>query len=200
MNDLISSTIFKNYYREISEVRLKTDNNLIFSSYEERRSYKFSQMRETADLRKDHNLFPGTFSQMTFITSGNTIIYLRNYRKLFDLITRIGGFLNGIIYSTQIILFFYSENIILWKCISSIISTDEVNERLGLNNIRKNSNNVISIYDNNNNNNRRNEELSNVRVQQINRENENENENNSNKMFPASNQHIINNNNNNNLR
>ena len=89
-----------------------------------------TQKREEVDLRPDHALFPGTFSQMTFITSGNTEIYFRDYKKLFDVIVQIGGFSNGIIYSATILLYFYSNNIILWKCIYGLISSKELGEIL----------------------------------------------------------------------
>lgn len=47
MNSPISSTIFKNFFREISEVRINTDTDLIFSSFDEIKSYKFSGIRES---------------------------------------------------------------------------------------------------------------------------------------------------------
>ena len=70
---------------------------------------------------------------MIFITSGNTQIYSRNYRKLLDVIVQIGGFFNGIIYSAYFILYLYSKNIILWHCISSVISDNEIKDKLDKN-------------------------------------------------------------------
>ena len=51
------------------------------------------------------------------------LFYLYHYPE-------IGGFSNGIIFSTQLILYLYSNNIILWHCIFSVISSDEIKERL----------------------------------------------------------------------
>jgi len=126
----ISTSLFKNYFREIKEIRINSDKNLFFESFEETKNFKFSNLRESVDMRKDHSLFPGTFSQMTFITSGDTHIYFRKYKKLFEVIILIGGFCNGLFSVAYIILFLYSNNMILWSCISSIISKDEINVRL----------------------------------------------------------------------
>ena len=128
----LSTTVFKSYYTEIKEIRVNTDKNLIFDNLEEIRSYKFATTRESADHRTSHQ-FPGTFSQMLFITSGNTQIYYRTYRKLFDVISQIGGFSNGIIFFANILLYFYSKNIILWHCISSVISDNEIKDKLDKN-------------------------------------------------------------------
>jgi len=153
----LTTSVFKNHIREMSEVRIFSDKNLIFGSYEEKKSFKITRQREEVDLRSDHQIFPGTFNQMTFITSGNTLIYYRDYRKLFDIIVRIGGFFNGIIYIAYIILYLYSKNLILWHCISSTISTNELEERLTkpikINNSNNNSNNNFNYNDNNNKNN-----------------------------------------------
>ena len=126
----LSTSIFKEYYQEISEIRVKTDKNILFSSYEEMRGYKFSYNRESVDMRSEHFMFPGTFNEFIFITSGNTQIYIRTYSKFLEVITQIGGFSNGIIFSIHLILYFYSKNIILWHCIFSLISSDEIKENI----------------------------------------------------------------------
>ena len=125
----LSTSIFKSYYTEIQEIRINTDKSLIFTEMEETKSYKFINTRESVDTRKFH-IFPGTFSQMLFITTGNTQIHIRSYKKLFDVIVQIGGFFNGIVYCANIILYFYSKNIILWHCISGILSSDEIKDNL----------------------------------------------------------------------
>ena len=137
----LSTSIFKSYIREMSEIRLNSDNSLLFPYYEETKTYKFTQKREEVDLRKEHANVPGTYSQMNFFANTNTVIYNRSYRKLFEVISQIGGFSNGIIYSAYIILYLYSRNIILWSCIASIISPKEINKSLG--NVNNKSNNEI---------------------------------------------------------
>lgn len=145
-----SISIYKNYFREIQEIRINTDTNLLFTSYEETKTYKFSSFRENVDLRTKHSLFPGTFNQMTLITSQKTQIYTRTYKKLFDIIVQIGGFFNGIIYASSFILFMYSKNLILWECIYYSMSLDEINRILNdkeykfpvINNEKRSSNNL----------------------------------------------------------
>lgn len=145
----LSSSLFKNLIREISEIRINTNKNLIFGSYEEEKGFKLTQQREEVDLRSKHFLFPNTFNQMSFITSGNTQIYYRDYRKLFEVIVQIGGFFNGIIYAANFFLYIYSNNMILWKCIYCFLSPKELEERLSnkllSNNLRNFDNDINNI-------------------------------------------------------
>ncbi len=115
-----------------------TDNNLFFSSTEEKRGYKFTQRRDEIDLRKENLNFPGSFSQMNFMFNTNTEIYFRRYTKLFEVIADIGGFSNGIIFIAYMVLYIYSKNIILWNCIEVLISKDEIKENLGIIDSNKN--------------------------------------------------------------
>lgn len=126
----LSTSIFKFYIREMSEVRIKTDNGIVFNSEEETKNYKFSQKREEVDMRKEHANVPGTFSQMNFIANGNTQIYERKIKKFFEIIVTIGGFANGIIYSAYVILFLYSKNMIVWNCIEANFSQNEINQNV----------------------------------------------------------------------
>jgi len=138
----LSTSIFKSYIREMSEIILNSDNSLLFPYFEETKTYIFTQKREEVDMRKEHANVPGAYSQMNFFANTNTLVYNRSYRKLFEVIVQIGGFSNGIIYSAYIILYLYSRNIILWSCIASIISPKEINENLGNVNI-KSKNEII---------------------------------------------------------
>jgi len=149
----ISSSIFKTYYKEMSEIRLNSDESLLFPSYEETKTYKFTQSREVSDLRENHKNFPGTFSQINFIANSGTQIYYRTYRKLFEIIVQIGGFFNGVIYTATIILYLYSNNIILWHCIYSIISTNELQERFNNPILRRSNTLKIKLHTSNNNEN-----------------------------------------------
>jgi hypothetical protein len=69
-------------------------------------------------------------AQISLIVSGNSVIYFRSYRKLFDLISTIGGFFNSINYASYLILYLYSQNTILFHSISSIISEQEIYDSL----------------------------------------------------------------------
>ena len=147
----LSTSVFKNHFLEISEIRINSDKNLIFGDYEKEKKFRLRQKREEVDLRSVHAIFPRTFNQMTIVTSGNTEIYNRYYRKLFDIIVEIGGFFNGIIYAATLILYLYSNNIILWQCIYSIISSKELEERL-INPMKIKNENEIENNNKSNNN------------------------------------------------
>ena len=176
----LSTSIFKSYIREMSEIRLNSDDSLLFPNYEETKTYIFTQKREEVDMRKEHANVPGTYSQMNFFANTNTLVYYRSYRKLFEVISQIGGFSNGIIYSAYIILYLYSRNKILWSCIASIISPKEINENLGNVNIKSNNEIINSKFFN-----KKKENMKNVN-------------NEVNSIFPSSQLQINNNNNNNN--
>ena len=121
---------FKNFDFDINHLKVSTDRNLIFSSFEEEIGYKFAPSKETILFWDDHPIIPGAFAQFNFFTSGNSQFYTRIFAKLLELITEVGGFTNGIIFSAQIILFLYSSNIILWHCIFIVLANKEIKERL----------------------------------------------------------------------
>ena len=112
-------------------MNLKTDNYLFFSLNEDIKTYRFLQSREEVDLRKDHINVPGSFSQMNFFSNTKTEIYTRKQRKFFEVIAKIGGFSSGIIFASAI-LYIYSENLILWHCIFTLISSNEIKKIVGL--------------------------------------------------------------------
>ena len=73
----ITSSIFKNYFFEIYDLRYNSDNNLIFHSNEEIKSYKLSTVKEYVDLRGENTLFKGTFNQINFIMADEAKIINR---------------------------------------------------------------------------------------------------------------------------
>lgn len=148
----LSTSVFKNYIREISEVRINSNKNLFFGSFQQERGYHVHQLREEVDLRKVHSIVPEKFAEMSIITSEKTKVYFRNYKKLIEVIIQIGGFFYSITNLAILILFIYSNNKILWKCISCTISNFEIEENISRSNIMKN----INIEKDNNNNNNEN--------------------------------------------
>ena len=68
----ITTSLFKNYFIEFSDLRYRSDNNLFFNTIDETLSYKFSDVTENVDLRGDNTLIKGTFNQMTFIMADET--------------------------------------------------------------------------------------------------------------------------------
>jgi len=126
----LSNSVYKILKTKIADIRIKTDQNLIFNEYKETKNYKFQQFTESIDFRKDHSLFKGAFSHLTFETTGNTHKYTVIYKKILNVITDLGGFYNGIKFAATFVVYFYSNNIILWKYISSLISTEEIEENI----------------------------------------------------------------------
>ena len=134
----ITTTIYKEFWRELSEIRLNTDNSLILSSQEEIKSYKFTTERTEVELKKEHPSFPGSFNQINFVLNTKTQIYSRSYRKIFEVVSQIGGFTNGIVFIAYLLLYVYSQNVILWHCISTLISQEEIIQNISK--LKKNNN------------------------------------------------------------
>ena len=123
----ISTNVYTNYLQDISEIRIKTDRNLFLSSYEEERSYKFHALSQFVDIRPDDHIFKKkAITKFTYVNTGSTDIYVRTYKKLFELITELGGFTNGVSNFAVLFLYLFSSNTILWHCISSILTKDEI--------------------------------------------------------------------------
>jgi hypothetical protein len=120
-----SSSLFKNFFLKFSEVRYKSDNNLFFSSFEEKQTFIFSDVSENVDIRGENTLFKGTFNQVNFIMADDTKIISRVFEKLSSSLAQIGGLAQAFILLTKVILYFWSENNILIYLISTIISDEE---------------------------------------------------------------------------
>ena len=122
----MSSKVFKRIFRWISEVKILTDKSLVFSNFQEIKTFKFLDLLDSTELNKEME----RLAEISLIVSGNTQLYYRSYKKLFDVISNIGGFYNGIIHIVYIILHLYSKNTIIWHCISSIMSEQEISDCL----------------------------------------------------------------------
>jgi len=133
---LSSSKVFTRIYTWISEIKILTDKSLIFSNFEETKTFKFNGSTESVELDKE--MEKSRLTQISIVVSGNTEVYYRSYKKLLDIITEIGGFFNCIKFIVYIILFLYSKNTIMWHCISSIISEQEILDGLNRSLIEKN--------------------------------------------------------------
>jgi len=74
----LSSTIFKNYYKDMNVVKFNSNNGYIFDSINNYETYRSDKILESVDLRGKNTLFPATFSQITYRCSGKTEIHYRN--------------------------------------------------------------------------------------------------------------------------
>ena len=121
----ISTSIFKTYFLEFSDLRYRSDNNLFFHSYEETQSYKLKEIKESVDLRGDNTLIKGTFNQINFIMADETIIITRIYDKISYSFAQIGGLAHIFILLSKLILYFWSKNNVLLYLISTILPNEE---------------------------------------------------------------------------
>ena len=133
---LFTSEGFLRIYSWITEIKIFTDKDLVFSNFEESKTFKFTGTSFSNELRKD--FVENSLAQVSLIVSGDTQIYYRGYKKLLEIITSIGGFINGITYTVILLLHIYSKNTILWHCISKILSENEISDRLNKSIIEKN--------------------------------------------------------------
>lgn len=124
------SSVLTRIFTSISEIKINTDKSLIFSKYDEVKTFKFEGSQfSTIDKNLDLE-DPNRLAQVSIIVSGNTMIYFRSYKKVLELISNIGGFFNGVTYTVYLVLFLYSQNTILFHSISNIISEEEISDSL----------------------------------------------------------------------
>ncbi len=137
-NDLLplSSTIFKNIYKDINSVKFNSNNGFLFNNDLSYESYRTDRILESVDLRGKNTLIPGTFSQITFRCSGKTEIFLRSYLKLSAIFAYVGGILQAIILIGKSLVFLYSKNSMVYYLIYHIFDKEEV-ESVLQNNQRK---------------------------------------------------------------
>ena len=121
----ITTSLFKNYFLEFSDIRYKSDDNLFFNSFEETQTYKLSEINENVDLRGDNTLFKGNFNQINFIMADETKIITRIYEKISNSFATIGGLTQALIILSKTILYFWSENNVLIYLISTILPNEE---------------------------------------------------------------------------
>lgn len=141
----LSISIYKSLTTEITDIRVKTDDNLIFYGQDEKKSYKILSTKESVDFKKEYPILKGVFSHFTFTTTGNQHIYDRTYKKVFNVVTDIGGFYNGIKFAAILILYIYSNNMILWHCIYLIFNESEINKNYEDGNFNNNSFNDLNV-------------------------------------------------------
>lgn len=87
----------------IKKARILSDKNIIFSNYEEINSYVYET--DAAIYQKSENqLFT-----LELYSSGNILVFQRNYQKLYDLIASLGGILNPLMIICSFIVSFISD-------------------------------------------------------------------------------------------
>jgi len=131
-NDLlpISSTVFKNYFKDINSVKFRSDNGFLLKNEQSYQSYRTDRIVESVDLRGKNTLFPGTFSQVTFRCSGKTENFDRSYLKAPAIFASFGGILQAIILIGKSFVYIYSKNSMVNYLIYHIFDIEEVNNVL----------------------------------------------------------------------
>jgi len=126
----LSSTIFKNYFKDINVVKFNSNNGYIFDTIDKFETYRSDKILESVDLRGKNTLFPGTFSQITYRCSGKTEIHYRNYIKIPATFAYIGGILQVILLIGQGLVYLYSKNSMLNYLFLHIFDFDEMKNEL----------------------------------------------------------------------
>jgi len=131
-NDMLplSTTIFKNYFKDINKVKFTSDNGFIFGFTNNFETYRTDKIIESVDLRGKNTLFPGTFNQITLRCSGKTEIYFRTYLKLQASFAYIGGILQAVILIGQCFVFIYSQNSMFYYLFSHLFNYEEIKNLL----------------------------------------------------------------------
>lgn len=122
---IISSTIFKNFYKEYNKIIFDDDIGLIADNMRKLTGYRSDSIYESVDLRGDNTLYPGTFNQVSIRCSGKTEIYLRSFAKLQNAFANISGVVQVIYYVIRVLIYFWSKNSMLEFLILKLINIEE---------------------------------------------------------------------------
>jgi len=126
----LSSTVFKNYIKDINSVKFRSDNGFLLNNEKTYQSYRTDRIVESVDLRGKNTLFPGTFSQISFRSSGKTEHFDRSYLKATAILSYFGGILQAVILIGQSIVYFYSKNSMVNYLIYHIFDNEEIEDIL----------------------------------------------------------------------
>jgi len=123
----LSSTIFKNFFKDLNVVKFNTNNGFIFDQKKTYESYRTDKILESVDLRGKNTLFPGTFSQLTFRCTGKSEIYYRSYLRFQAAFAYIGGILQALILFGKCFVHFFSKNSMMSYLFMHLFSYEEIN-------------------------------------------------------------------------
>jgi len=123
----ISSSIFKNYFKESNSILFTSDNGFIFENKKYYESHNTLRIFESVDLRDSSTASSGTFSQITIRSSGKTEFYLRNYIKIPAIFAYIAGIFQSVIMIGKAFVYFFSKNSMLSYLICYLFDSNEIN-------------------------------------------------------------------------
>jgi len=123
---LISSTIFKTFFKEVNLVRFNSNNGFIFDTTEKFETYRTDKIKESVDLRGKNTLYPGTFSQVNIRSSGKIELFNRSYFKLQESFALIGGIIHVILLLGKMFVYIYSQNAMSNYLFLNLFEYDEI--------------------------------------------------------------------------
>ena len=105
-----SSSIFKNYNVDINSIKLSSDNGLLIRDNHNHISYRTDRISESVDLRGINTLFPGTFGQVNYRSSGKIELINRSYMKFQNVFASLGGIFQFILIIGKLLVYMWSKN------------------------------------------------------------------------------------------
>lgn len=130
----LSSTVYKRLWLYFDHVKYITDNGILFPTEKINYFSKYESIRYDTDQRDlSGGVNAGIFTGITFLNSGNTLIYNRRYLKLQDYFASIGGIAKFIEICAIILNYCYSSNTYYWKMINNLSLADvlDINRKRG---------------------------------------------------------------------
>jgi len=153
----ISASIFKRFDKKYNKIILNYDKGLLQPDIKNLEAYRTDNILESVDLRGSINNIPGLFNQITLQGSGKNEVFNISFMKIPQVLANVGGILQVILYTGQILMFFWSENSMLEFVISQVFTEEEREKSIKFfkeNKNRKFSSNYLSfktIFNQNNN-------------------------------------------------
>lgn len=146
----VSSTVYKRLWVYFDNIKYTTDEGILFPMESIRYFSQYESIRFDTDNRNiSTGLNAGIFASVSFLTTGERLIYNRRYLKIQDYLASIGGLTKFIEICAGILNYFYSQNTYYLKLIKSLslVQTLDINRNKNNTRISKlikmQSNNLI---------------------------------------------------------
>jgi hypothetical protein len=122
---MISMTVYKRIWFYIKAIKYIKDEGFWIEKKQEINFYQYDSLRYDIDHRNIFNgTIPGTFATLTFVTSGNIMIYYQRFTKIQELIGTLSGVAKFIMVITTILNYSHSKNAYYLKLMNDFLCID----------------------------------------------------------------------------
>ena len=124
---MLSMTVYKRIWVYLNWVDFISDDGLVFALKSRDQFHQFDSFRYDVDLRNiTIGTIPGTFTTITVLSTGKTIIYNRKFIKITEYLATMGGIINCMSTVAYVINFYSSKNAYYLRLIEEFMIQKEI--------------------------------------------------------------------------